>query len=637
MIEPNDPPVYSFGEVVAYPNRLQVLRNGVLTGLEPKALRVLFYLIENRARVVLKEELIREVWDGAFVTDNALTRVVAQIRRELGDNARAPRYIQTSATAGYRFVAELRRPVEDKAKEAAVPAEAVSHAGGSFLKRAVITRIAAGLISLLAVAVILWRVRPQPDHAPQLASLRQITTSMALDRWPSFSPDGSQLAFTSDRTGRYQIYTRSVAPGSTDRQITFDDQENIQPTWSPKGDYIAYASVKRGITIVPASGGPLRYCTDFGDSPQWSPDGQWIVFRDTGERRNPSQDPIDVPDATLWLVNAERGAPVHLTSADSPPGGHENPRWLSDSQHVVFETAILIPPTTARPEFIPAVIDIHSRKWTTIPFSPLRARNPIISPDRKYLYFEVRFGERPGLWRARIDSHFKAQSPETVLPMNGPLLRDLAFNATGTLLAFSHSIDEDALWSLPLLGNGSPAGEPKPLLREHVRLLTQPTFSPDGSKIAYTWIQRDSEWVRMSVYVANADGSSATPLTAADQHGFSPSWIGPKTVGYQVTENNLGSYWVKPLNGAPQQTSLQFDWTNSDDVRVRGTKAVAVLSTSSGKQVVVADLDGGPPVVLTPTSRSITEPCWSQDGRWIAAQELVHGNSNLVVFPSIGG
>jgi len=188
-----------------------------------------------------------------------------------------------------------------------------------------------------------------------------------------------------------------------------------------------------------------------------------------------------------------------------------------------------------------------------------------------------------------------------------------------------------------LLGNGSPAGEPKPLLREHVRLLIQPTFSPDGSKIAYTWIQRDSEWVRMSVYVANADGSSATPLTAADQHGFSPSWIGPKTVGYQVTENNLGSYWVKPLNGAPQQTSLQFDWTNSDDVRVRGTKAVAVLSTSSGKQVVVADLDGGPPVVLTPTSRRITEPCWSQDGHWIAAQELVHGNSNLVVFPSTGG
>ncbi len=108
MIGPDRLEVWSFGDITADPNLLEVRREGRITELEPKALRVLFYLIENRGRVVSKEELIREVWAGTAVTDNALTRVIAQIRRQLGDDARSPRYIQTAASAGYRFIAEVR-------------------------------------------------------------------------------------------------------------------------------------------------------------------------------------------------------------------------------------------------------------------------------------------------------------------------------------------------------------------------------------------------------------------------------------------------------------------------------------------------------------------------------------------------
>ncbi|MCC6293697.1 MAG: winged helix-turn-helix domain-containing protein, partial [Bryobacterales bacterium] len=59
--------------------------------MEPRAFQVLRYLVEHPGRLVTKEELIQEVWGGAFVTDNALTRVVAQLRRELGDSAKGAR------------------------------------------------------------------------------------------------------------------------------------------------------------------------------------------------------------------------------------------------------------------------------------------------------------------------------------------------------------------------------------------------------------------------------------------------------------------------------------------------------------------------------------------------------------------
>ena len=104
-----EPAQYQFDTVEVRPASCEVLRDGSAVSLEPKAFRVLLYLIENRHRAVSKEELIRAVWEGAAVTDNALTRIVAQLRRELGDDARQARYIQTLPTLGYRFVAELKR------------------------------------------------------------------------------------------------------------------------------------------------------------------------------------------------------------------------------------------------------------------------------------------------------------------------------------------------------------------------------------------------------------------------------------------------------------------------------------------------------------------------------------------------
>ena len=72
--------------------------------LEPKALEVLLFLIERRERLVLKEELLDGVWRDTFVTPNALTRVIAQLRKALGDDAQEARVIETVPRKGYRFL-----------------------------------------------------------------------------------------------------------------------------------------------------------------------------------------------------------------------------------------------------------------------------------------------------------------------------------------------------------------------------------------------------------------------------------------------------------------------------------------------------------------------------------------------------
>src|SRR5919107_3112300 len=100
-------PVFLFDDVRVEPAAFRVWKGGAPVAVEPKALEVLLFLIQNRGRVVQKRELLDTVWRDTFVGENALTREIAQLRKALGDDARHARYIETVPTRGYRFIAEV--------------------------------------------------------------------------------------------------------------------------------------------------------------------------------------------------------------------------------------------------------------------------------------------------------------------------------------------------------------------------------------------------------------------------------------------------------------------------------------------------------------------------------------------------
>lgn len=79
---------YQFDDVRVDHGTFQVRRGGEPLLLEPKAFEALVFLINHRGRLVEKTELLDAVWKDTFVTLNALTRVIARLRRALGDDAR---------------------------------------------------------------------------------------------------------------------------------------------------------------------------------------------------------------------------------------------------------------------------------------------------------------------------------------------------------------------------------------------------------------------------------------------------------------------------------------------------------------------------------------------------------------------
>src|SRR5579863_4113551 len=99
--------VFSFDDVKVEPRTGEVLKAGAAVALEPKAFKLLVFLIENRDRLVEKEEILDALWKDINVTENALASAIAKLRRTLGDDSKTAKYIQTVHTRGYRFVANV--------------------------------------------------------------------------------------------------------------------------------------------------------------------------------------------------------------------------------------------------------------------------------------------------------------------------------------------------------------------------------------------------------------------------------------------------------------------------------------------------------------------------------------------------
>src|SRR5206468_8032650 len=178
----------------------RIRRNGLRVHLQDQPFRVLAMLLERPGEVVTREDLRARLWPSdTFVDfDHGLNAAVRRLRDALGDSAENPRFVETVARRGYRFVG----PVNGAAPE--VTQKAIRRRRWP---------IAVGIAAVLLVGVVIgfhaaksifsapraqvWRLTANPAEAPVLNGV--------------ISPDGKYLAF-SDNTG---LYLRQIDTGET--------------------------------------------------------------------------------------------------------------------------------------------------------------------------------------------------------------------------------------------------------------------------------------------------------------------------------------------------------------------------------------------------------------------------------------
>lgn len=144
----------------------KLFKDGEEIHLEPTVLRLLIYLISNRDCLVTHNELMETVWGDTVISESALSKAIARLRKALGDNPASPRYIETVHSQGYRFAAEVEMPGQE-APATRPPREA------RILARRKTTLAGIVAIALMLLGSLYWRGTTEQDiqHSDQIQSI----------------------------------------------------------------------------------------------------------------------------------------------------------------------------------------------------------------------------------------------------------------------------------------------------------------------------------------------------------------------------------------------------------------------------------------------------------------------------------
>jgi len=467
---------------------------------------------------------------------------------------------------------------------------------------------------------------------PRLSAPQRLSTSRGVDLYPTFSPDGKKLAFASDRSGRFEIYVRDLASG-TDKPLTSDGKQNFQPAFSPDGRSIAYHSKDRGgIWVVPSGGGEPTFRTSYGSQPSWSPDGALIAFQSQGLTDVTATGAVAVAPSTIETVPSRGGPTRNLTSEGVPAGGHGRPLFSADAKRLYF--------VTGNPEFAEAELwsyTFDGARLTKV-LTHQRLYDPVLSPDGRSLFWGGVSGTfEYGLWTVDLDSNGLVDGPPApVLVRKGGVARSPAVAADGRL-AFADLNTSARIWSLPLTPGGDAAGAPRPLTSMADGRSTWPIYSPDGSRIAFG---HEKPGAKSDLYFMSSAGGEPVRLTDDPGGDWGQSWfpdgkrilmISDRTKRSEAYVLDVASKGVTPLPALAPGAALPRLSPDGTRIAYQSKAGGVTLNTW------VVSVDGSGARQLTFDRHMFAFPCWSPDGKWIAAEARRGEDVHVVLISSAGG
>jgi DNA-binding winged helix-turn-helix (wHTH) protein len=223
--------------------------------LEPKASALLKYFLENQGRDISRDELIQSVWDGQIVTDGAINRIVVQLRRELGDEAKIKHTIVTVPKVGYRFVFPAYQQ-EDEPTTVPNPAKLPTYSLMVF--------IIAGL------AFWLWPTQFEPQS--QNANISPMVRLTSAQSDAALAAHSGHLAYVQKQGTGSALYLAAQADAPA-VQIGQLNGHVSAPTWSSENNYLVYRHTNgancafrlmRFVGGVPTSDSAIYQCAPYG-------------------------------------------------------------------------------------------------------------------------------------------------------------------------------------------------------------------------------------------------------------------------------------------------------------------------------------------------------------------------------------
>jgi Tol biopolymer transport system component len=457
---------------------------------------------------------------------------------------------------------------------------------------------ATAIFSLLAL-VFFYRNQSGQSPAPVLTAV-PFTADGGFEGYPSFSPDGTQVAYSwNESEDNEDIYIKRVSGGSLIR-LTRDPAADTSPAWSPDGRSIAF--LRRSSTdndqwdlfLTPAASGPERKVQQLRIPASqlllprvaWTPDSQHLIFPDAAGFEE---------STALYLLRFETGEKTRLTAPMAKMYGDSSPALSPDGRQLAFvryiggkETQLCLLPLDGR--FQPAgdlrqVATEH--RWLKDPAWTANGRDLVYF---KYLvtpqHFNVPLLPSGQLWRVSISGPSKSPTP---LGIVGEIGDSPAISSRGNHLAYRVSSSDYDIWRADISPGGTAVTRRKFIASTRPDLT--PEYSPDGKRIVFASARSGAN----EIWVCERDGSNPTQLTFLKANSMRPSWF-------------------------PDSRRIVFD-----------------SNKESGLDVYVIDSSGGSPRRLTDDPARDVVPSVSQDGKWVYFASNRSGSWQVWRMPADGG
>jgi eukaryotic-like serine/threonine-protein kinase len=491
-------------------------------------------------------------------------------------------------------------------------------------KRSVLLAIAA--VALAAAAgFALYRAGAGTTPKSAGRTFRQLTYADGLESFPSLAPDGKSFAYVSAQSGNRDIYVQRV-DGRIPINITSDSpDDDSQPAFSPDGSRIAFRSERSGggIFVMGVTGESVRRLTGEGHNPSWSPDGKRIVYSTEAVELRPHVHP---GNGALWIVDVRTEARRRLT-ADADDA--VQPSWSPNGKRIAYWGGYDSPSQRAVWTLDPDAANVRESVVRVTSDATL-LWNPVWAPDGRSLYFGSNRDGTQNLWRIPMDENSGGPTgPAEPLSLPAPLSGHYAFSADGTLL-FSTVSRSYRLLALPFDASTGATGEGRPVLGGTQEILTfEP--SPDRQSLAFT-----TTGTREDVFIANADGTRLRQLTNDDARDRGVTWSPDGTTLYFYSNRDGGAYhiWSIRTDGGGLTRV-----TDPADFKRNGLSNIYLPSVSPDGRTLAAVTDGDTFLIhldrpaaqrIERFAKSLGAPKWSPDGKSLLAQNDTNEDVALV-------
>jgi DNA-binding winged helix-turn-helix (wHTH) protein/Tol biopolymer transport system component len=614
------PDNFTFGLFEADLKSEELRKNGKRIRLQGQPFRVLTILLEHHGEIVSREDIQRRLWDANTTVDfdHSLGIAVNKLREALGDSADNPRFIETVARKGYRFVAPVTRVRSTEPPSAAVlnPSPALNPPDIPTKDHETVTpksplKWIAGLLGLIALvaaslAIVLWLRVPAAPPIPRISSVVRnghvLPSQLDVESFSSMAVEGGHIYFSQLENGR-PVLAHALAANGEVQNLRLPS-EIVAPlicAISPDGTRLIVRNhlariPEQPIWIVSALGEQaFRFAGGLAHDATWMPDGQHILYatgnslfvaREDGQE---NRHLIDLSGRAFWLRWSPDGQRLRFTILDAQGGAPSLWEYSPSSQRVTPLLSGLSQPSSA-----------CCGGW---------------SADGKYYIFQSYQDGFTDIWR--MQGSGADRNP--IRLTNGPLEFQSPATGTGSNHVFFTGTD----YRREMLVYSSSAHHFLPLAN-NLGAAALIDYSRDGHWVA--WLNASDN----TVWRSRADGTERLQLTTASLPIFSIRWS-PDNQSLALMAREAGKPWAIYLvaaNGGNLQPVVEEslgeadpNWFTNGTMILFGRVPDMMGGEAQSKALFTVDLRTHARNKI-PGSDDLFSPRLSPDEHYIAALSL---------------